>query len=132
MRNTLRVHVLVPFMIDFTASSTCWAYLRPRLLGRNSYHQQRQQRGLYALSSSPVRHSSIFLDQVETSVARVLAKYGNVDTDILDLPPKNGNPLALLEPCRRVLQALTRNRDCRRCWLQQKALRLQPMSTARS
>lgn len=120
MRNTLRFHVLVPFMINSSTASTCLAFLGPRRLVRNSYHQQRQQRELYALSSSTIRHSSLFLDQVETSVARVLAKYGNVDTDIHDLPPQERESLGVARVLQARLQALTRNKDCRRCWLQQK------------
>jgi DTW domain-containing protein YfiP len=117
MRNKLRVHVLVPFIID----CRCSAFLGPRRLIRN--HPPAiigQQRGLCTLSSSPIRHSSIFLDQVETSVARVLAKYGKVDTDILDLPPQERESLGVARILEARLQALTRNKDCRRCWLQQK------------
>ena len=80
------------------------------------------QRLSTALSSSSVSYGSEFLDQVEESVARVLQKYdaGGSDVDILDLPPLDRESLGVARVLNTRLQALAKNNDCRRCWLQQK------------
>jgi DTW domain-containing protein YfiP len=65
---------------------------------------------------------SIFLDQVEESVARVLKKYdssGDAIGNIEDLPPQERESLGVARNLNTRLQAFARNNDCRRCWLQQ-------------
>lgn len=64
-------------------------------------------------------HQSIFLDQVEQTVERVLQNYSERD-DILTLPPNEREAVGVARNLRKRINALTRNRDCRRCWLQQK------------
>jgi DTW domain-containing protein YfiP len=65
---------------------------------------------------------SIFLDQVEESVSRVLKKYdssGDAISSIDDLPPQERESLGVARNLNTRLQAFARNNDCRRCWLQQ-------------
>jgi DTW domain-containing protein YfiP len=115
MRSKQWLHLLVPFMF---ATTRCVAFVHLGRLTCSSSPSKIIRQGLHA-SSSTHHHDSIFLDQVETSVARVLEKYGDSDVDILDLPPPDRESLGVARSLDTRLQALTRNNDCRRCWLQQ-------------
>jgi len=57
-----------------------------------------------------------FLEQVETTVARVLQDR-SVD-DVLQLPPNQRETFGVAKHLDKRLQAFRRNNDCPRCWLQ--------------
>uniref|UniRef100_A0A7S2U8R9 tRNA-uridine aminocarboxypropyltransferase n=1 Tax=Attheya septentrionalis TaxID=420275 RepID=A0A7S2U8R9_9STRA len=61
-------------------------------------------------------YESEFLDEVEGAVDAILLKHQN--QNILDLPPVERESLGVAIPLRIRMDALTRNGDCRRCWLQ--------------
>ncbi|KAI2511121.1 DTW domain [Fragilaria crotonensis] len=117
----LVVYLLVPFMLN---GGRCGALVTVRHLtgSTNRLIGKRRVDSSLSASSSSVRHGSKFLDQVEASVARVLQKYGDdqSNVEILDLPPLERESLGVARVLNTRLQALTRNKDCRRCWLQQK------------
>ena len=104
---------------------TCDAFVPLRHLTGRANRWIGTRRGFgsaLSASSSSVRHGSKFLDQVEASVARVLQKYGDdrSNVEILDLPQHARESLGVARVLNTRLQALARNKDCRRCWLQQK------------
>ena len=60
--------------------------------------------------------SNCFLSQVEETVENVLNSNGN--HDILSLPSENRESVGIARNLNRRLQALRRNNDCPRCWMQ--------------
>jgi DTW domain len=73
--------------------------------------------GLTAINRTVASHPSRFLDCVQQDATTELAKYPDKQ-DILELPPDSRNSLCVARALRWRIQALDRNEDCRRCWLQ--------------
>eukprot|EP00978_Attheya_sp_CCMP212_P012265 scaffold30482_cov53-Attheya_sp.AAC.3 len=89
----------------------------------NFFARRRRSTSLAHSSKQPMKqqvvkntYESEFLDEVEGAVDAILLKHQN--QNILDLPPVERESLGVATPLRIRMDALTRNGDCRRCWLQ--------------
>jgi DTW domain-containing protein YfiP len=83
-----------------------------------------------ASSAAALSDDDRFLQQVETTVDRVIQKYCNDGINVLasdkrrdevlfGLPARQREPVGVARHLHERLQALRTNKDCRRCWLQQ-------------
>jgi DTW domain-containing protein YfiP len=78
-----------------------------------------QQPPLKLPQHKPPPYESKCLDQVEITVQKVLDKH-SASHDILNLSPPERQAVGVARNLHKRLTALSRNNDCRRCWLQQK------------
>jgi DTW domain-containing protein YfiP len=130
--------VLLPHCLGFSSIVTARLCL-PNVCGVTAFLHQ-SATAIYALSSSSSSWPRIggdeketnnvvpfdFLAQVELSVARVLKKYQSSRDDgihsthieILQIPPAERETVGVALNLDQRLQALRRNNDCPRCWMQ--------------
>ena len=80
-------------------------------------HKYKPQSG-----TTTIKLQKIFLDEVEQTISTVFQKIGNPDTiDIESLQPMSKREsLGVANRLNIRLNALNRNNDCRRCWLQRR------------
>ena len=137
MRNLARHHsTLIPTMATlcavFTRTSAFHHSSYPMKFSAFAYHQASRQANSFPhyqslttlvhaarpsrQTSSP--YESIFLNQVEQTIQNVLNQYKD-ETHVLELPPEEREAVSVARHLHKRINSLTRNHDCRRCWLQQ-------------